>query len=657
MKTFLLLLSVLLYLSSARAECLQDAKQVLRNVFLNRMEGTRTLAELRRGEEWTQLLDSIDNAGDKKWLHSNLFYDRDQIALHPGREGGDLVSMWDEGWFIFKDKPLSKFEKTLEQYIVHGKKIDIAKDFDIDLIAKFNGMLMEEKGLFKEGGFGKVRTETPVHFQMSEAYAKKNESALRKNPYLRFEDSFTGGRKKVFYPKPADVKPLLEEALQDFKNRLTHAKTLEERVRIYTDFSKKLVSIHPFPDGNGRTTRFTLNFLLAQEGLPIPILEDTIDLSLSDERFFEKVITGIKTSDRFLDDIKWRKAEGLDIKKTPYNLVSKLPDQIWFSSKGLKGGKASFPVDAYDYAQYVRNHTSQLGSPLNSESKLLREYVSSMKQWSLHFVKTGKENDLYHVMRVPDEATELLKINKPKSKEGLKRFYKEFYEEDEVHRGLSVQSSYSDQQLIDHFKKLSNIHLSMSAARQSGASEEKIVSKVIENSRDYNSMIEKPSDFFSHARDHMNAEGSYGNSVFLSTSKNKAVAKRFSEGFLTGENSIKNMKGQLILSALEPKYGAVDFNRLNEISQKLGNSFMSKYPRQQEVAVVGALNPESVTRLEFKDVEVRSVKQNTGELQAGETKVSRTRVLERVKDDPTRIKFSVFDENQNLISEKIISLY
>ncbi len=657
MKLYLSIIVGLIVFSSAQAECLQDAKQVLRNVFLNRTEGTRTLTELRRGEEWNQLIDSIHNEGEKKWLTSNLFYDRDQIALNSGRESGDIVSMWDEGFFFRKDKPLSKFEKTFDQYILHGKKIDIAKDFDIDLIAKFNGMLMEEKGFFKDGGFGKVRTEAPVHFQMSEAYAKKNEAALRKNPYLRIEDSFTGGRKKVFYPKPAEVKQLLDDALLDFRNRLAHAKTLEERVRIYTDFSKKLVSIHPFPDGNGRTTRFTLNFLLAQEGLPIPILEDTIDLSLSDERFYEKVVSGIKTSDRFLDDIKWRKAEGLDIKKTPYNLVSKLPDQIWFSSKGLKGGKASFPVDAYDYAQYVRNHSSQLGSSLNTEPKLLRQYVASMKQWSLHFVKPGKENDLYHVMRVPDEATELLKIKKPKSKEGLNRFYKEFYEEDEVYRGLSVQSSYSDQQLIDHFKKLSNIHLSMSASRQSGAAEEKIVNKVIENSRDYNAMIEKPNEFFSHARDHMNAEGSYGNSVFLSTSKNKAVAKRFAEGFLTGENSIKNMKGQLILSALEPKYGAVDFNRLNEISQKLGNSFMSKYPRQQEVAVVGALNPESVTRLEFKDVEVLSVKQNTGELQAGKTKVSKIRVLERMKDDPTRIKFSVFDEHQNLISERIISLY
>ena len=112
----------------------------------------------------------------------------------------------------------------------------------------------------------------------------------------------------------------------------------------------------------------------------------------------------------------------------------------------------------------------------------------------------------------------------------------------------------------------------------------------------------------------------------------------------------------MIISAYQPKYGAVDYNRLHEISEKLETPFYSKYPRQQEVAVVGAINPISVTRVEFKDVRVLGVKINTGETMAGDTQVLKTRILERLKDDPTKLKFTILDEHQNVISEKIIHL-
>jgi hypothetical protein len=312
-------------------------------------------------------------------------------------------------------------------------------------------------------------------------------------------------------------------------------------------------------------------------------------------------------------------------------------------------------VDGYDYAQFVRSKGGKIEAYSPKETTLLREYVQSVKDWSVHFVKAGKETDLYQVRRVPDESSALLNV-KAFDDGQTRAFHRDFYEKTEIHRGLSTQHSYTDEELLDHFRELSNIHLSMGASRVGNGSKDRLLSKISENHSDFNAMIQKPEKFFQHAADHMNAEGSYGQSVFLSTSKNKAVAKRFSEGFLTGEQSILKMKGQLILTALEPKHGAVDFNRLNEISGKLGNSFMSKYPRQQEVAVAGAIHPGSVMRVEFKDVEVFDVKRNTGELQAGTTKIKRIRVMERIPSNPTRVKLTVLDSEGNLISEKIFDL-
>lgn len=637
----------------AHAECVWDTPKLLRNVFLNRTEASRPLTDLRVSDDWIQTWKN-NSPEDRKWLEANLFYDRDQIALNAGRETRSLLPLWDEGGFFFKDKPLDKFDKAFQQYIANGKKIRVEDDFDIDLIEKFNGILMEEKGLFKSGKFGKVREESQVYFNLPRSKMAQEGKLLEKNPYLTFEKDPNQPYQRVFYPKPEDTRRLLEEAVNEMKNTLRSSKSVEERVRAYTDFTQKLVSIHPFPDGNGRTTRFTLSYLLSQEGLPMPILEDTIDLSITQERFYEKVVTGIRTSNRFLEDVKWRQSLDLDIKKTPLNLVSKLPDRIRFSSKGLKGAKADFPVDSYDYAQFVRSKGNKIESYAPKETSLLREYVQSVKDWSVHFVKAGKETDLYQVRRVPDESRDLLKVREFDSDQ-IKTFHRDFYEKSEVHRGLSTQQSYTDEELLSHFQELSNIHLSMGASRVGTGSKDRLLAKITENQTDFNSMMQKPEKFFQHAADHMNAEGSYGQSVFLSTSKNKAVAKRFSEGFLTGEQSILKMKGQLILTALEPKHGAIDFNRLNEISGKQGSSFMSKYPRQQEVAVVGAIHPGSVMRVEFKDVEVLDVKRNTGELQAGTTKVKRTRVLERLPEDPTKIKLSTFDGEGKLISERIVN--
>jgi hypothetical protein len=637
----------------AHAECAWDTPKLLRNVFLNRTEAARPLSDLKVSDEWVETWKK-SSPEERKWLEANLFYDRDQIALNAGRETRHLLPLWDEGGFFFKDKPLEKFSRAFQDHIVNGKKIRVEDEFDIALIEKFNGILMEEKGLFKSGKFGKIRDGTQVYFNLPRSKMAQEGKLLEKNPYLNFEKDPTQPYQRVFYPKPEDTRRLLEEAVGDMKAALRASRSPEERVRAYTDFTHKLVSIHPFPDGNGRTTRFTLSYLLSQEGLPVPILEDTIDLSVSQERFYEKVVTGIRTSNRFVEDVKWRQSLGLDIKKTPMNLVSKLPDRIRFSSKGLKGTKADFPVDSYDYAQFVRSKGNKIESYAPKETRLLREYVQSVKDWSVHFVKAGKETDLYQVRRVPDESRELLKVREFKTDQ-IRTLHRDFYEKSEIHRGLSTQHSYTDEGLLSHFKELSNIHLSMGASRVGTGSKDKLLTKIMENQTDFNSMMEKPEKFFQHAADHMNAEGSYGQSVFLSTSKNKAVAKRFSEGFLTGEQSILKMKGQLILTALEPKHGAVDFNRLNEISGKQGSSFMSKYPRQQEVAVAGAIHPGSVMRVEFKDVEVLDVRRNTGELQAGATKVKRTRVLERLPEDPTKIKISTFDEEGNLVSERIVN--
>lgn len=62
--------------------------------------------------------------------------------------------------------------------------------------------------------------------------------------------------------------------------------SLDHPIKIAVDAHFKLVSIHPFVDGNGRTARLMMNLLLMQEGFPPAIVrkEDRIDYISSLEK-------------------------------------------------------------------------------------------------------------------------------------------------------------------------------------------------------------------------------------------------------------------------------------------------------------------------------------------------------------------------------------
>lgn len=67
----------------------------------------------------------------------------------------------------------------------------------------------------------------------------------------------------VILPNPMKVPQLMKEFMA-----WLHGKTREPFLRTAAEAHFKLVSIHPFTDGNGRTARLLMNLLLMQEGYP-----------------------------------------------------------------------------------------------------------------------------------------------------------------------------------------------------------------------------------------------------------------------------------------------------------------------------------------------------------------------------------------------------
>lgn len=78
-----------------------------------------------------------------------------------------------------------------------------------------------------------------------------------------------GGHYFVAYDKVPSLTSQLTETIQ---LQLEHATTIKEKLQLAFRAHYELVSIHPFYDGNGRTSRLLMNYLFERSRLPLCIL-------------------------------------------------------------------------------------------------------------------------------------------------------------------------------------------------------------------------------------------------------------------------------------------------------------------------------------------------------------------------------------------------
>ena len=65
------------------------------------------------------------------------------------------------------------------------------------------------------------------------------------------------------------------QELGDRFTELQECSDVETYVRKSSDFVRDFVSLHPYSDGNGRTSRMLLNVMMAKRGLVIPSIIET----------------------------------------------------------------------------------------------------------------------------------------------------------------------------------------------------------------------------------------------------------------------------------------------------------------------------------------------------------------------------------------------
>lgn len=147
--------------------------------------------------------------------------------------------------------------------------------------------LIVEKGITVQGKSLQEHLEAVNHakaFDYIKTLAAKNRQELTLQDILNIHmiilqkiDDTNAGRLRTVAVRIKGSETILPNALKvpelmnDFISWLK-SKNTNNPIKIAADTHFKLVSIHPFVDGNGRTARLLMNLLLMQEGFPPAII-------------------------------------------------------------------------------------------------------------------------------------------------------------------------------------------------------------------------------------------------------------------------------------------------------------------------------------------------------------------------------------------------
>ena len=179
-----------------------------------------------------ELVKNLDN-----WFRVERVYNSNSI------EGNTLTK---QETTLVVEKGITIGGKTVQE---HLEATNLA--FAIDYIKKITSKSRKDIGLKDILNF---------HYLVLKKIDDKNAGLFRRTAV-----KIAGSDAKL--PDPSKVHELMDDFIKWFHN------TKEHVVKVAADAHLKLVEIHPFVDGNGRTARLLMNLILMQGGFPPAVIK------------------------------------------------------------------------------------------------------------------------------------------------------------------------------------------------------------------------------------------------------------------------------------------------------------------------------------------------------------------------------------------------
>lgn len=152
-----------------------------------------------------------------------------------------------------KGKPLHESLMVTGHYAALKYALEKAKskcEITTEFIQKLNSLIVKNTASTYNTIFGSIDAAT---------------GAFRKGNVVAGES---------YFPNFNKVEMLTNNLVQDIANRMKQDLSIREKLNLSYDAHFNLASIHPFYDGNGRTSRLLMNYIQAVYNLPLAIVHN-----------------------------------------------------------------------------------------------------------------------------------------------------------------------------------------------------------------------------------------------------------------------------------------------------------------------------------------------------------------------------------------------
>jgi len=411
------------------------------------------------------------------------------------------------------------------------------------------------------------------------------------------------------------VEALIQERISTFNadrtalGQLDSPAKIDRYIELVAGFQRDFVSIHPFANGNGRTSRVLASGLLEREGLFAPrLLNPDQDILGSAAEWVAQFKAGMAATRRLQADATLRARHGLNPLHSPEVLAPHRPLKVLIDRKfegrsEVISNAAEVSIDPKQYPiflklkmdasnPFVRARTP--GDVLEKIQEVDQDFLDFIRKHTIEYIHQKSGLEEIRIQLVDLDYMQVFGRSFARSPEQWRWKMSTWHSDDLVWRGLvDVAAKPSEADVLRMFKEITGHTVSMKVAG-SASSHEGYRLAALRDFERYNSDL-LTGGLPEMARHHSEALERYSTSYGYSTSRREEVGKAFAMGAMVlGKYGDHQAAAHLAKSRLNVgmKRGKKDvyLGRLKQIYPE----FSYKYGRQQEVMGIGAADPDSV---------------------------------------------------------------